>query len=134
MKPKNRSEQRQTIMIILYQIFLFEQKENLIELQSYIEEMTKKEEPFVKDTINGVLKNRVTIIEKANQYLKDWSLDRLSKIDQAIISIGIYELLWTDTPPVVCINEAIELAKQYSDDAVRKMINGILDKVYRNKE
>jgi len=134
MKPKNRSEQRQTIMIILYQIFLFEQKENLIELQSYIEEMTKKEEPFVKDTISGVLKNRVIIKEKANQYLKDWLIDRLSKIDQAIISIGIYELLWTDTPPAVCINEAIELAKQYSDDAVRKMINGVLDKVYRNKE
>ena len=48
--------------------------------------------------------------------------------------MGIYELLYTKTPEVVSINEAIELAKIYSDDDVRKMINGVLDKVYHNKE
>ena len=71
--------------------------------------------------------------EIANKYLTDWTMERLSKIDQAIICIGIYELLYTDTPEIVCINEAIELAKKYSDDRVRKMINGVLDKVYQNK-
>ena len=48
--------------------------------------------------------------------------------------MGIFELLYTDTPSVVAINEAIELAKIYSDDSVRKMINGVLDKVYHEKE
>ena len=47
--------------------------------------------------------------------------------------MGIYELLYTDTPEIVSINEAVELAKTYSDDDVRKMINGVLDKVYHNK-
>ena len=61
-------------------------------------------------------------------------MERLSKIDQAIISIGIYELLYTDTPDLVCINEAIELAKKYSDDKVVKMINGVLDKIYHERE
>ena len=48
--------------------------------------------------------------------------------------IGVFELLYTETPDVVAINEAVELAKKYSDDSVRKMINGVLDKIYHNKE
>ena len=47
--------------------------------------------------------------------------------------MGIYELVYTDTPDIVCINEAVELAKTYSDDDVRKMINAVLDKVYHSK-
>ena len=47
--------------------------------------------------------------------------------------MGIYELIYTSTPEIVAINEAIELAKNYSDDSVRKMINGVLDKVFHNK-
>ena len=47
--------------------------------------------------------------------------------------MGIYEILNTDTPDVACINEAIELSKEYSDEKVSKMINGVLDKVYHHK-
>ena len=42
--------------------------------------------------------------------------------------------MWTDTPDVTCIDEAVELAHEYSDEKVFKMINGVLDKVYRSKE
>jgi N utilization substance protein B len=61
-------------------------------------------------------------------------MDRLNKVDQAIMSLGIFELLYTDTPSIVSINEAIELSKKYSDEAVTKMINGVLDKVYHDIE
>ena len=61
--------------------------------------------------------------------MKDWSIDRLSKVDKAIISLAIYELTSTDTPKVVVINEAIELSKKYSDEKVTKLINGVLDKI-----
>jgi N utilization substance protein B len=61
-------------------------------------------------------------------------MDRLNKVDQAILSLGIYELLYTETPSVVAINEAIELSKKYSDESVTKMINGVLDKVYHEEE
>jgi N utilization substance protein B len=47
--------------------------------------------------------------------------------------MGIYEIMWTDTPDVTCIDEAIELSKEYSDEKVCKMINGVLDKVYHGK-
>ena len=65
--------------------------------------------------------------------MNKWRIDRLGLTDQAILRMGIYELVYTDTPDLVCINEAIELAKQYSDEKVSKMINGVLDKIYNSR-
>ena len=89
---------------------------------------------FVVSIVKGVLKNREKIDDLANKYLEDWDISRLGFTDQAIIRIGIYEIMWTDTPDVTCIDEAIELAKEYSDEKVSKMINGVLDKVYHSKD
>ena len=80
---------------------------------------------------------KVLEVEKsklANKYLVDWNINRLSKVDKAILSIGIYELMYTDTPSVVAINEAIELSKKYSDEKVTKMLNATLDKIYHNED
>ena len=73
------------------------------------------------------------LYEIANKNLNDWKMSRLGLTDQAILCLGLYELLYTDTPDVVAINEAVELAKSYSDDKVKNMINGVLDKVYHEK-
>ena len=63
------------------------------------------------------------------------SLYHPSKIYPSLIgSVGIYEIIWTDTPDVTCIDEAVELSKEYSDEKVCKMINGVLDKVYHSKD
>ena len=88
---------------------------------------------FVRESVYGVLTNINKIDAKANQYLNKWTIDRLGFTDQAILRLGIYELLYTSTPEVVAINEAIDLAKLYSDEDVRKMINGVLDKIYHEK-
>ena len=80
--------------------------------------------------------NVVEIVSKYNisKYLENWTIDRLGLTDQAIIRISVYELLYTNTPNLVCINEAIELSKKYSDEKVSKMINGVLDKIYHEVE
>ena len=65
--------------------------------------------------------------------MKNWTIDRLNQVDQAILSLGIYELKYTKTPSIVSINEAIELSKKYSDTDVTKMINGILDNIYHSE-
>ena len=93
----------------------------------------EKNNEFVKEIVYGVVTYKNEIDEIANKYLSGWKISRLGNTDQAILRMGIYELLYTKTPEVVAINEAIELAKVYSDDEVRKMINGVLDKVYHNK-
>ena len=89
--------------------------------------------PIPNETIAGIEKNKKEIIELDNRYLNDWTMDRLNKVDKAIMLLGTYELLYTDTPSVVAINEAIELSKEYSEEAVTKMINGVLDKIYHEE-
>ena len=91
-------------------------------------------DPFVSSCLKGVLKERETLISLANSYLVDWELKRLSKVDQAILLLAIYELEYTDTPRAVVINEAIELSKLYSDEKVVKMINGVLDSICHKDE
>lgn len=131
---KNRSELREIIMRVIYQVNLFDDAKLDYNINSLIKEQLELENEFVNDTINGILKNKKELVSLANKYLKDWTMNRLNKVDQAIILLGIYELLYTETPSIVSINEAIELSKKYSDEAVTKMINGILDKIYHDEE
>ena len=129
----NRSELRKKIMTILYQVNVYEQNKIEYVLEEVIKEVLEIDNDFVKDVVYGVITYKSEIDELANNYLDDWKITRLGNTDQSILRMGIYELLYTDTPDIVAINEAIELAKLYSDDSVRKMINSVLDKVYHSK-
>lgn len=131
---KNRSELREIAMKALYQVYIYENTNTGYDVKTIIKELLEVENDFVNDLVNGVITNQKTISELANKFLVDWDIDRLSKVDKAIISIGIYELKYTDTPSVVSINEAIELSKKYSDEKVTKMINATLDKIFHSEE
>lgn len=133
MEQLTRSELRKTIMTILYQIDVYKNNKIDYEIDKVINESLEIDNEFVKDCVYGVITHQSDIDELANKYLNKWSITRLGFTDQAILRLAIYELNYTDTPEVVVINEAIELAKLYSDDEVRKMINGVLDKIYHNK-
>ena len=133
MEQLNRSELRKIIMTILYQINVYEINKMPYDISKVIKENLEIENEFVNEIVYGVIDKKDEIDEIANKYLNGWKITRLGNTDQAILRLGIYELLYTKTPEVVAINEAIELAKAYSDDDVRKMINGVLDKVYHNK-
>lgn len=126
----NRSELRKKIMTILYQISICELGRIEYNVDDIIKEVSEIDNEFIKDTVYGIITYKNEIDELANKNLKDWTINRLGNTDQAILRMGIYELIYTDTPAVVAINEAIELSKQYSDDDVRKMINAVLDKIY----
>ena len=125
----SRSELREKIMTILYQISVYKAQKTDYVIDDVIKENLEIENEFVKEIIYGVTTYEEEIETLANKYLKDWSIDRLGKTDQAILRMAIYEMKYTDTPNVVCINEAVELAKAYSDDKVRSMINATLDKI-----
>ncbi len=133
MEQMTRSELRKKIMTILYQMEVYQSNHIEYDVDSVMASVLEIENEFVKNSVYGVITNQEDIDKTANQYLNKWTIDRLGFTDQAILRLGIYELLYTDTPEVVAINEAIELAKDYSDDDVRKMINGVLDKVYHHK-
>jgi len=130
--PHTRSKLREKIMVILYQIALYEQNNIKYDIDTVIKENTDMESEFIKEMVYGVITHEDSIINEVNNHLKDWSIERLDKTGAAIMKMGIYEIKYTDTPQVVAINEAVELAKKFSDDAVRKMVNAVLDKVGKN--
>lgn len=129
----NRSELRKKIMTILYQISVCEIGKIEYNLDEIIKNVSEIDNEFIKDTVYAIITYKKDIDELANKYLSNWTIDRLGNTDQAILRIGIYELVYSDTPAIVAINEAIELSKLYSDDDVRKMINAVLDKIYKEE-
>ena len=129
----SREKARVKIMTILYQISLYKKAKLDIDVDYIINENECMDDLFVLDVVRGVVLHDEEIEAVANKYLKNWTLNRLGLTDQAIIKMGIYESMYTDTPSKVCIDEAIELAKCFSDEPVVGMINGVLDKVYHEK-
>jgi N utilization substance protein B len=124
-----RSELREKVMTILYQKELYDKNKIAYNLDDVIKENLDIDNEFVKDMVYGTVTYIDDIDSIANKNLNDWTIDRLDSMGRSILRMSIYELKYMDTPDLVVINEAIELAKKYSDDNVRKMINAVLDKL-----
>lgn len=131
---RTRSELRVKIMTILYQIDIYKSNKIEYDVDQVIEENLEVESEFVKEIVYGVNTYFDDLNRTADKYLNDWSINRLDKTGASILRMALYELMYTDTPKIVVINEAVELAKQYSDDSVRKMINAVLDKYIKENE
>ncbi len=132
----SRNDSRVLAMAILYQVDLFTKKDIDYDLEDVIEKNISGVEgdvSFIRELVMGVIEHNQELIDIANLYLNNWNISRLGITDGAILKIAIYELLYTDTPHKVCIDEAIELAKCFSDSPVVGMINGVLDKVYHER-
>lgn len=125
---KTRSELREKIMVILYQIDIYNERKLPYEIDVVIKNNVDIENEFVNSIVYGVVTYKDELDNLANSLMKDWTIDRIDKSGAAILRMALYELKYTDTPEVVVINEAIELSKKYSDEAVRKIINAVLDK------
>ncbi len=128
---KTRSELREIIMTILYQIDIYNERKINYDINNIIKDNIEIENEFVKDMVYGVITYKDELDEIANKHMKDWSIDRIDKSGKAILRMGIYELKYMDTPEIVVINEAIELAKKYSDESVKNIINAVLDKIIK---
>ena len=100
------------------QIDLYFESEN-------IEDLNAKE--YIEDAVLGIEKNKQEIVGLIEKNLKsDWKIERISKIDFAILKLAIYEIKYKDIPFKVVINEAVELAKKYGEDSSKNFVNGIL--------
>lgn len=132
----SRNDSRVLAMVVLYQVELFSKRNISYDLETLISNNTLSIDDdisFVKELVYGVIEHESELESVANKYLVNWNISRLGLTDGAILKIAIYELLYTNTPCKVCIDEAIELAKSFSDEKVVGMINGVLDRVYHEK-
>lgn len=126
-----RSELREKIMIILYQYDLMKSNKLDCNIDNIMKDNMEVENDFVKEIVYGVITYKDELDNIANSKMIDWEINRIDKTGAAILRLALYELKYTDTPSVVVINEAIELAKKYSDEQIKKMINAVLDKVVK---
>ena len=127
---KTRSELREKAMIILYQLDILKNNNVEYNVEQLISDNLEVDNEFVRNLVYGVITHLDSLDEMANKYMKNWTIDRIDKTGAAILRIGLFEILYEeDTPNIVAINEAVELAKKFSDDNVRKIINAVLDKV-----
>lgn len=89
---------------------------------------------YVKEIFEGTKKYTQEINELISQNLKEnWTIERISKIDIAILKLAIYELIYSKVPYKVVINEAVELAKKYGEDSSKSFVNGILASIVKEK-
>ena len=131
----NRTAIREQAFKLIYSLEIQKQDnlEEAIELYEQNNEISdEKAKAYIKDAIFGIEKNKEDILQQIEKNLKsDWKLERISKIDLAILKLAIYELKYTEIPFKVAINEAVELAKKYGEDASKNFVNGILASVVK---
>ena len=88
---------------------------------------------FGESLILGAIENISAIDEAISNHANNWKFDRIAKVDLAVLRLALYELLFrNDIPPIVSINEAIDLGKTFSNLESKRFINGILDQVKNN--
>ena len=130
----NRTEAREQAFKLLYSMEIQkEYEEEQIELYFENNEITdEKTQAYVKDIWDGIKEHKEEITQKISSNLKvEWKLERLSKIDVALLKLAIYEMLYKKIPFKVAINEVIELAKKYGEDNSPSFINGILASIVK---
>src|ERR1700740_1543956 len=85
---------------------------------------------FATNLLNGVIAHQATIDEKITKYTANYELKRISAVDRNILRMAIYEMLYADdVPPIVAINEAIDIANKLGTEESGKFVNGVLDRV-----
>ena len=126
----NRTESREAAFKLLYSIQISpdESLQEQIDLFIDSEEILDNEAiTYINDIVKGVSDNNVDIEKQISENIKkDWTIARISKVDLTLLKIGIYEILYTDTPFKVVVNEVVKIAKKYGDDSSGAFINGVL--------
>ncbi len=124
----SRIETREAVVFFVYQYeFRSESIEDQIKI--YVENNSELEEDldYFRSTVTGIINNRESLDESITKYLNNWTLDRIPKLDKAILETAIYEISFNDDIPTgVAINEAVKLAKKYGTDDSYSYINGVL--------
>ena len=94
------------------------------------DDIAENDREYIISKTDGTMSHLAEIDELLGTYAKGWSVDRMSKVDKAILRLAVYEIKYApDVPDGVAVNEAVELAKTYSSDEAPAFINGILGQI-----
>lgn len=134
-----RSEGRNLAFELLYSLEIqkVEKEERQEQIQLFIQESEIKEEKamqYIEQTINGIFLQQAEIEKMISQNLKEkWDIGRISKVNLALLKLGIYEMVYSKLPYKVVVNEVVELAKKYGEDTSPSFVNGILANIIKQQ-
>ncbi|MBI4398941.1 MAG: transcription antitermination factor NusB [Candidatus Omnitrophica bacterium] len=129
---RKRTLAREVALKVLYQINLTSDtpEEALADFWDHHEEPDEEVRSFTRWLVTETIQNRQKLDQAIIRYAENWNLDRMAVLDRNILRMAACELLYSqDIPPKVTINEAVNLAKKYSQEDSGKFVNGILDKI-----
>ncbi|MEN6451204.1 MAG: transcription antitermination factor NusB [Thermoguttaceae bacterium] len=130
-----RSRAREIAFQVLYQDDL-NPRGNPAEGDEFIDRRLRGEQlrTFARMLVAGVRRSRAELDERIEKIAANWSLKRMAATDRNVLRLGAFELLHTDTPPRVAIDEAVELAKRYGSAQSSQFVNGILDRIMHSND
>jgi len=100
----------------------------------YSEESPTPPQPdaFVDSLVKGAVEHVEDLDRRITQHAEHWRIERMPSVDRNILRLAVYEMMHSDTPPAVVIDEALELARRYSNEESVQFVNGVLDAVHSN--
>ena len=134
-----RSEGRNLAFELLYSLEIqkVEKEERQEQIQLFIQESEIEEEKamqYIEQTVNGIFLQQAEIEKMISQNLKEkWDIGRISKVNLALLKLGIYEMVYSKLPYKVVVNEVVELAKKYGEDTSPSFVNGILANIIKQQ-
>jgi N utilization substance protein B len=130
-----RSRAREIVLQVLYQDDLNADQPEDIRLRFINARLNQDKElvAFAESLLAGVRRHRDAVDRNLGEIARNWKLSRMAATDRNVLRLGAYEILFTETPDRVAINEAIELAKRYGTNNSSQFVNGVLDRLMNNK-
>ena len=129
----SRKVARQELFKLVFEICFQDHSEVLFDEFLENETISEENKVFVKEIYSGIMEQKEELIAEISKYIKGYTIDRLFKVDLAILLIAFYELKNTDTEEKIVVNEAVELAKKYSTPKSGSFINGVLASLIKDK-
>lgn len=130
----SRIKARESCFKLIFEYEFLKQK-NQITLEEFLssKDLESQDVEYINKIYDGVLENEQQLNDMISSKLKGYTLERIFKIDLAILKLAIYEIEFLHETPAVVINEAVELSKKYSTDNSYKFINGVLANIVKDK-
>jgi transcription antitermination protein NusB len=134
MSSRRRSRQR-----ALQILFLWDARRQPVDeaIDTYYDSLYSEEkperDPFVVDLVRGTVAHSADVDDLISRHAEHWRLERMPAVDRNILRMAAYEILHGDTPPAVAIDEALELARRYSNEESVQFVNGVLDAIHRSR-
>jgi N utilization substance protein B len=134
MATRRRSRQR-----ALQILFLWDARRQPVDdiIDAYYDTLLSEEgplrDPFVADLVRGTVEHVVEVDQQITKHAEHWRMERMPAVDRNILRLAVYEIKCAGTPAAVAIDEALELARKFSNEESVQFVNGVLDAVHREK-